>query len=183
MNLERKYIDLLHDAYKRYDRLNEWERYNFSGMNELQEQELFNENVPITLINLLKIINGTSDHTEFFEFDKIPYCLFNSERILNTDIQFIKNDLVDLYDFDSKAIDEKIDINSSNLKWFKIGQDSFNNGGTSSIYIDMTPSIKGTTGQIVIFVHDPDTYKVIANSLEEFLQMIIDAGFSFLSYE
>lgn len=183
MNLESKYIELLHDKYIEYDRLNEWEKINFLGINKVEEEELLNKNVPITMINLLKIINGTSDYTEFLGYKDIPYCLFNCQKILDTDMYFIKYCLKEVFDFDPKYIDEKIDINNENLKWFKIGQDSFNNGGTSSIYIDMTPSNKGTIGQIVRFVHDPDTYDVIANSMEDFLQMIIDDDFSFLSEE
>ena len=147
-----------------------------------KEQELIKRNVPLILIDLLKVVNGVDDYIEFFGISDISYCLFDSGKILNTDNIFIRNDLKEIYNFDHLCIDDKIDIFNPNLNWFKIGQDSFNNGGTSSIFIDMTPSNKGTIGQIVVFIHDPDTYKVIANSLDEFLQNIIDNDFKFLSY-
>jgi cell wall assembly regulator SMI1 len=57
-----------------------------------------------------------------------------------------------------------------------------NNGGTSSLFIDFNPSAFGKKGQIVRFLHDPDNYKVIANSFDDYLQMLIDGNYSFCYY-
>ena len=38
--------------------------------------------------------------------------------------------------------------------------DCMNNGGTSSLYIDFTPNEAGQVGQVVRYVHDPDSFEV-----------------------
>lgn len=55
-----------------------------------------------------------------------------------------------------------------------------NNGGTSQLFIDFSPSEKGTKGQIVRFLHDPDEFSVIADSFEEYLQKLIDNEYDFI---
>jgi len=54
-----------------------------------------------------------------------------------------------------------------------------NNGGTSVLYIDFTPAPGGAVAQIVRFLHDPDSFAVIADSFEAYLQGLIDGGFAF----
>ncbi|HEV9036131.1 MAG TPA: hypothetical protein VGQ51_05905 [Puia sp.] len=44
--------------------------------------------------------------------------------------------------------------------------DCMNNRGTSSLFIDFDPTPEGTVGQIVRFLHDPDSFRVIADSFE-----------------
>lgn len=56
-----------------------------------------------------------------------------------------------------------------------------NNGGTSMLYIDFSPAPGGVVGQVVRFVHDPDEYKVIASSFDEYLQQQIGMGFAFIA--
>lgn len=53
----------------------------------------------------------------------------------------------------------------------------------SRLYIDFNPSNEGVCGQIIRFLHDPDQYQVIANSFDEYLQVLIDGGFMFLENE
>jgi cell wall assembly regulator SMI1 len=40
-----------------------------------------------------------------------------------------------------------------------------NNGGTSVPYLDFDPAPGGTPGQVVRYLHDPDSYEVIALKL------------------
>jgi cell wall assembly regulator SMI1 len=54
-----------------------------------------------------------------------------------------------------------------------------NKGGTSSLSLDFNPRPEGTSGQVVRFLHDPDSFKVIAWDFDEYLQMLIDGGYSF----
>jgi len=56
-----------------------------------------------------------------------------------------------------------------------------NNGGTSQLFIDFSPSEKGTKGQIVRFLHDPDEFSVIADSFEEYLKKLIDNEYDFIN--
>lgn len=56
-----------------------------------------------------------------------------------------------------------------------------NNGGTSQLFIDFSPSGKGIKGQVVRFLHDPDEFKVIADSFEEYLNILEKKGFDFIN--
>ncbi|GEE02431.1 SMI1/KNR4 family protein [Gordonia spumicola] len=60
--------------------------------------------------------------------------------------------------------------------------DCMNNGGTSQLYIDFDPLPGGTVGQVVRYLHDPDSYLVIADSFEAYLRAQIDGDFAFLGY-
>lgn len=56
-----------------------------------------------------------------------------------------------------------------------------NNGGTSQLFIDFSPSSTGKKGQIIRFLHDPDELKVIADSFDDFLKKLMDDGYSFIN--
>lgn len=49
--------------------------------------------------------------------------------------------------------------------------------------MDFSPSEKGKRGQIVRFVHDPDEFRVIADSFDEYLQLLINTGYNFIDEE
>lgn len=55
-----------------------------------------------------------------------------------------------------------------------------NNGGTSMLYLDFDPAPGGTIGQVVRYLHDPDSYMVIAPSFDAYLQQLIDSGYAFI---
>ncbi|WP_312338895.1 hypothetical protein [Sphingobacterium sp.] len=55
-----------------------------------------------------------------------------------------------------------------------------NNGGTSQLFVDFSPSNNVKTGQIVRFVYDPDEFLVMADSFEEYLQLMINTGNNFI---
>lgn len=65
------------------------------------------------------------------------------------------------------------------LKWLNFS-DCMNNGGTSSLYIDFTPSEQGKKGQVIRYLHDPDELQVIADSFDEFLEMLVNNGIQFI---
>lgn len=66
------------------------------------------------------------------------------------------------------------------MKWLHFS-DCMNNGGTSQLFIDFSPSVKGIKGQVVRFLHDPDEIQVIADSFDDYLQMLIDNGIDFVN--
>jgi len=55
-----------------------------------------------------------------------------------------------------------------------------NNGGTSVLYLDVDPAPGGRVGQVVRYLHDPDSYAVIAPSFDAYLQQLIDGGYAFI---
>ena len=54
------------------------------------------------------------------------------------------------------------------------------NNSKGSLYIDFTPSSKGVFGQVIRYLHDPNELKVIADSFDEFLDMLIEEDFKFI---
>ncbi|MEN5420035.1 SMI1/KNR4 family protein [Stenotrophomonas sp. TWI169] len=55
-----------------------------------------------------------------------------------------------------------------------------NNGGTSMLYLDFDPAPGGTIGQVVRYLHDPDSYAVIAPGFDAYLQQLIDGDYAFI---
>lgn len=56
-----------------------------------------------------------------------------------------------------------------------------NNGGTSMLYLDFDPAPGGSVGQVVRYLHDPDSYAVIAPSVDAYLQQLIDRDYAFIN--
>ena len=56
-----------------------------------------------------------------------------------------------------------------------------NNGGTSQLVLDFSPSGMGKKGQVLRFLHDPDELVIVADSFDEYLQMLIDQDYSFIN--
>ena len=55
-----------------------------------------------------------------------------------------------------------------------------NNGGSSKLYIDFNPVTGGNVGQVVRYLHDPDSYEVIAPDFDHYLQQLIDDQYAFV---
>jgi hypothetical protein len=149
---------------------------------------------PDSLLQLLSRINGTywqryGDHeisvlilgSDVYEY---PYYLKSVEQILeggglNGSIREIYRKYLDnLPELIGEGVDPDVNIG----RWLCFS-DCMNNGGTSQLFIDFNPSREGTSGQVVRFLHDPDSFKVIANSFDEYLKMLIDNGYSFYHAE
>lgn len=58
-----------------------------------------------------------------------------------------------------------------------------NNGGSSMLYLDFDPAPGGTVGQVVRYLHDPDSYRVIAPSFDAYLQQLIENDYAFIDEE
>jgi hypothetical protein len=56
-----------------------------------------------------------------------------------------------------------------------------NNGGTSVLYLDFDPAPGGTVGQVVRYLHDPDSYAVIAPGFDAYLEQLIEGGYLFMA--
>ncbi|WP_342648699.1 SMI1/KNR4 family protein [Mucilaginibacter sp. CSA2-8R] len=69
--------------------------------------------------------------------------------------------------------------NAHTLNWLHFA-DCMNNGGTSELMIDFSPSPTGTHGQVIRYLHDPDEITVIAESFEAYLQMLINKDYDFI---
>jgi hypothetical protein len=167
-------------------------KHGAAGENIRKLKELYPE-IPEALIGLLRYVDGTywreyeGEKTAFYflgsDMEEYPYYLLSSgEMTENRDLaaKYYK-DYIER-EYDEVEVDEKIATTAKDLKWLHFS-DCMNNGGTSQLFIDFSPSEKGTKGQIVRFVHDPDELKVIAGSFEEYLNMLMDKGYDFINEE
>ena len=193
--LIHNFISGLKEAYFQNNAIEEWEHFEKvihgakkGNINKVREAY---PETPSALIDLLEFVDGTywrkykEDEITFFllgsDVDEYPYYLLSSEEILqnrnNANEYF--SDYIDRK-YDGVEIDERITNNSDSINWLHFS-DCMNNGGTSSLYIDFSPSGKGTTGQVVRFLHDPDELKVIADSFEGYLNFLIENGYDFIN--
>ena len=195
MDIAKKYIEELKKTYYENGGKEVWDNFEKikEGVTEENIKKLKEEflEVPDSLIELLKIVDGTY-HREYQE-EKItfyflgsdvmgyPYYLLSSSQILENkkDGYYLFGGYID-GEYEDVEVDEKITDDSEKIKWLHFS-DCMNNGGTSKLFIDFSPSEKGKKGQIVRYLHDPDEIKVIADSFDEYLEKLMEYGLDFIS--
>jgi len=167
-----------------------------TGASDAQLEKLKNRfpYCPGSLLYLLGRINGTYHEqygphrvavlilgSDVFEY---PYYLKSVDQILeeNSYGRSIRDIYEDYMDDMPELIEGPVDPDIKIDDWLCFS-DCMNNGGTSSLYIDFNPAPGGTKGQVVRFLHDPDSYKVIARCFDEYLEGLIKDGYSFIHPE
>lgn len=195
MEIVKQYIAGLKTAYFNNGAKETWEHFENIKHGATKEnidkiKKIYPE-VPKTLINLLEIVDGTywreyngEKITLYFlgsDIEGYPYYLLSSKEIIENQNQANEyySDYIERA-YDEVEIDEKITNQPNAIKWLHFS-DCMNNGGTSQLYIDFSPSEKGEIGQIVRFLHGPDEFKVIASSFEEYLNKLIENEFDFIN--
>ncbi len=195
-NIEN-YITGLKNAYFKSNGKEEWESFEQvihgakrENINKLKQ--VYPE-IPSTLINLLEYVDGTywrkygKDKITFYilgsDMHEYPYYLLSSKEIIENQNQAKEyfSEYIER-EYDEVEVDDKIIDNSKSIKWLHFS-DCMNNGGTSQLFIDFSPSKKGIKGQVVRYLHDPDELKVIADSFDEYLNMLEKKGFDFINEE
>ena len=191
-----EYIQKLKEAYTKYSFEKEWEHLEnvSNGVSDSDRERLLEEypDIPESLMEILNRIDGTyhrkygEDKISYYFFGsdidngEYPYYLLSSSQMLET-----KDDPIKYYDyminreFDDIPVSEEITNDIHNVKWLNFA-DCMNNGGTSQLFIDFSPSDKGKNGQIIRFIHDLDRLEVIADSFDDFLDMLIKNNFKFI---
>lgn len=195
MNIVEKYLEELKKAYYKNGGKEYWDKFEKIKAGATEEnikkiKEEFPE-TPDSLIELLKIVDGTY-HREY-QGEKItfyflgsdvmgyPYYLLSSNQILENkkDGYYLFGGYID-GGYEDVEVDEKITDDSEKIKWLHFS-DCMNNGGTSKLFIDFSPSEKGKKSQIVRYLHDPDEIEVIADSFDEYLEKLIEHGLDFIN--
>jgi len=188
-----QYLDCLEKAYQEQKAGKEWENFEkvVHGASEKDLKALRERypDIPESLVELLKFADGTywreyagQTVTFFFlgsDLEEYPYYLLSAGQMMDTKESDWLDDYIDR-EYDEVDIDERIIDDSSRMNWLHFS-DCMNNGGTSQLFIDFSPSPKGVKGQIVRYVHDPDEIMVIADSFDEYLQMLMDSGCDFIN--
>lgn len=146
--------------------------------------------IPEALINLLEFVDGTywreyqGEKIAFYflgsDVPEYPYYLLSSKQIIENKNKALNYSDYIQREFDEVDVDEKITNKTDLLKWLHFS-DCMNNGGTSQLFIDFSPSEKGKKGQIIRFLHDPDELVVIADSFEEYLIKLMENEYEFIS--
>lgn len=195
MNIAEKYLEELKKAYYKNGGKEYWDKFEKIKAGATEEnikkiKEEFPE-TPDSLIELLKIVDGTY-HREY-QGEKItfyflgsdvmgyPYYLLSSNQILENkkDGYYLFGGYID-GEYEDVEVDEKITDDSEKIKWLHFS-DCMNNGGTSKLFIDFSPSEKGKKGQIVRYLHDPDEIEVIADRFDEYLEKLMEHDLDFIS--
>jgi hypothetical protein len=175
------------------EELNELHKASGASKEDLSTLKSHYPNCPESLLNLLENIDGTY-FREYGE-DQIavcilgsdvedgtyPYYLLSTQQMLESSKEEV--DISYLSEYEEEGVDPKINPDALLPGTYLHFSDCMNNGGTSSLYIDFNPTDQGVSGQIIRFLHDPDEFKVIANSFDEYLQGLIDDGFRYLYEE
>lgn len=195
MSIAEKYINGLKKAYYDNGGRKEWDEFESvihgaSDEDITRLKEIYPE-APDSLIELLKFVDGTywreyqGRKIAFYflgsDINGYPYYILPAKEIANEEDMGFEYyaDYINR-EFDDVGVDEKIIDDANKLKWLHFS-DCMNNGGTSQIFIDFSPSEKGVSGQVIRFLHDPDEIEVIADSFDEYLQMLIDNNFDFIN--
>jgi len=147
---------------------------------------------PASLVELLGQIDGTHyrDYpdgrvmvlvlgSDVFEY---PYYLSSIDQIIEESDTYTRS-IAQIY---AGYLDEEPDLVGPGID-ITLGMHErlcfshcMNNGGSSKLYIDFNPVAGGNVGQVVRYLHDPDSYKVIAPSFDHYLQQLIDENYAFV---
>lgn len=191
-NIATNYINGLKKAYYEREGQEIWDHFESikHGIHKEDEERLKQAfpQIPDSLIELLQFVDGTywrefqNEKIVFFflgsDMFEYPYYLMSVQQILESNSSGYLADYIDRV-YDEVDVDNKIIADSKLVKWLHFS-DCMNNGGTSQLYIDFSPSSKGKVGQVVRYTHDPDELVVIADSFDAYLKMLIESDFQFI---
>ena len=193
--LARAYFDGLKAAYYRYGGQEMWDRFasvvHGADQRDLDRLTALYPDIPESLVELLKLVDGTyyreypRDKVLLYflgsDYEGYPYYLLSARQMVET-----RHEAKEFFDYfvtreyDDIPVDEGVCDDLDKLDWLHFS-DCRNNGGTSQLFIDFSPSVKGKKGQVLRFLHDPDEMVVVADSFDEYLQMLIDNEFDFIN--
>ena len=197
MTLVEQYLEGLKQAYIDNGGEEAWQNLMATahGATEADLQVLRNRypQVPESLLDLLRRIDGTywREYEKGTVSDLIlgadedmgdySYYLLSAHQIVET-----QNEAFDFYadyinrEYEEVEIDNRITSDASQLHNWLHFSDCMNNGGTSQLFIDFSPSAIGKVGQVVRFLHDPDEMVVIADSFDDYLKMLMKNSYCFV---
>ena len=194
--LAKAYYDGLKEAYLRESGQELWDHFSSVVQGASQEDidsllELYPD-APESLIELLRLVDGTYFRVYSKEqvillalgsdMEEYPYYLLSVQQMIETKDEF--GEWADYFITreygDGIPLDEGVCDDLDKLDWLHFS-DCVNNGGTSQLFLDFSPSAKGKKGQVLRFLHDPDELVIVADSFDEYLQMLIDQDYSFIN--
>ena len=113
--------------------------------------------------------------------EEYPYYLLSAAQMVKNDGHFKTwGDYLIAREYDDIPVSERITRDLDALHWLHFS-DCMNNGGTSQLFIDFSPSESGKRGQVVRFLHDPDELTVIADSFDAYLELLMENEYDFIN--
>lgn len=103
--------------------------------------------------------------------------MLEEQRMYSDSIAEQYDDFMDDPDIIYVAPEIDINVPSSNRLCFA---HCINNGGTSRLYIDFSPTGTGTVGQVVRYLHDPDSFIVLAPSFADYITQLTQASYGYV---
>ncbi len=195
MNIAQKYVDGLKKSYYEKGGEKQWNDFekvmHGASKEDIKKLRDLYPDIPDSLLQLLEIVDGTywrnyADKEVRLLFlgsdmEEYPYYLLSAQQIMDTKDDFSEwGDYLINREFDDILVDEGICDNLDKLYWLHFS-DCMNNGGTSQLFIDFSPSAKGKKGQVLRYLHDSDELVIIADSFDTYLQMLIDKDYDFIT--
>jgi len=190
-----KYILGLKKAYFDSNAKESWEHFekikHGANKEDIEKLKKLYSDIPDALINMLEYVDGTywreyaGEKITFYflgsDVEEYPYYLLSSKEIIENQNQAINyySDYIERK-YDQVKMDDKITNKADTIKWLHFS-DCMNNGGTSQLFIDFSPSADGKKGQVVRFLHDPDEFSVIADSFDAYLKNLMDNEYDFIN--
>ena len=195
MNIAQKYVDGLKKAYYENGGEKQWNNFErvVQGISkeDMEKLRVLYPDIPDSLLQLLEIVDGTywrkyaeDNVTLLFlgsDMEEYPYFLLSAGQMMDTKDDFREwGDYLITREFDDIPVDEGICDDFDKLCWLHFS-DCMNNGGTSQLFIDFSPSQKGKKGQVLRYLLDPDELVIIADSFDDYLQMLMDGDYDFIT--
>ncbi|MDO4878602.1 MAG: SMI1/KNR4 family protein [Neisseria sp.] len=193
MDMAQRYLESLNQAYAAAGHGQTWAHFTAvaHGISPQDREKLLAAypQTPAALLGLLDRIDGSywreyrGEETAVFmlgsDMAEYPYYLLSAEQMLDDKQDWLHDYIRREYEQFGVEVDGRITDKPETLNWLHFA-DCANNGGTSMLFVDFSPSPQGVSGQIVRFVHDPDELTVIAGSFEQYLQKLLDDGLDFI---
>ncbi len=195
MNIAQKYVDGLKKAYYENGGEKQWNNFekimHGASKEDIEKLQVLYPDIPNSLLQLLEIVDGTywrkyaeEKVTLFFlgsDMEEYPYFLLSAQQMMDTKNDFQTwGDYLINREFDDIQVDEGICDDLDKLCWLHFS-DCMNNGGTSQLFIDFSPSTEGKKGQVLRYLHDPDELVIVADSFDAYLQMLMDREYDFIT--
>lgn len=139
----------------------------------MEKLRTFYPDIPDSLLQLLEIADGiywrkyAEDEVALLslgsDMEEYPYFLLSAQQMIDTkdDFRAWGNYLINR-EFEDISVDAGICDDLGKLCWLHFS-DCVNNGGTSQLFIDFSPSPEGKKGKVLRYLHDPDELVIIAD--------------------
>ena len=197
MSIAQTYVDGLKKAYCENGGIKQWMEFekvvHGASKEDLEKLRELYPDIPDSLVQLLEIVDGTywrkyaeEEIALYFlgsDLEEYPYYLLSAKQMMDPKEDFRTwGDYFINREFDDIPVDEGICDDFDKLCWLHFS-DCMNNGGTSQLFIDFSPSAKGKKGQIVRYLHDPDELVIVADSFDAYLKMLMEYEYDFINEE